>query len=375
METAHAPRCAAAAPPLTRRIDLNVGCSCNMRCRFCYYLNDVTRRSRHRDLSTAQCKRLIRWYRQQGFEVLEFTGGEPTIRQDLLALVAFAKTVGFRRVSMITNGVRLAKAAYAQELVSAGVDDFLFSLHGSRAETHDYVTRLEGSYRWLLEAIQNLLSLSVKVRCNSVVTGATLGDTIARAALVKSLGVATLNFIMFNPIEQAKGTEEANFLRYDQAAPLLKKLIDEYAAAFTKLTIRYMPLCLMQGYEPFIQNVHQVHYDHDEWDYLTRAFVRESYGKWLAGLAWGLALLPGKRCWWRWGADHACHAAILEAHSWLHKHTFAECRRCSYAFICGGIWKEYARRFGAQGLQAVSGRMIIEPWHFMNAAQRAEDAA
>jgi MoaA/NifB/PqqE/SkfB family radical SAM enzyme len=258
-------------PPLTKRIDLNVGYSCNIRCRFCYYINDVRARNKDKDLSTQECKRLIDYHFRCGMKVLEFTGGEPTIRNDLLELIIYARSVGFSKISIITNGIRLAKINYAREIVGAGVGDFLFSIHGSSPEVHDYITCHAGSYKLLLRAIENLLGLGVKVRVNSVITGTNLLDVIKRAKLLRELGVKIVNFIMFNPIEQAYCSEASNYFRYSEAAPLLKKIIEEMGEYFDKLTFRYLPLCLMSGYERYVQNIHQVHYDHDEWNYYQRA--------------------------------------------------------------------------------------------------------
>ena len=118
-------------PSLTTRIDINVGYSCNLKCRFCYYINDVSCRKKNKDLTTIECKKLIRDHFKKGMQVLEFTGGEPTIRNDLFELVRYAQEVGFTHISIITNGLRLADHSFANSLVTQGVNDFLLSLHGS----------------------------------------------------------------------------------------------------------------------------------------------------------------------------------------------------------------------------------------------------
>jgi MoaA/NifB/PqqE/SkfB family radical SAM enzyme len=330
----------------------------------------VKARNRDKDLSTDECKALIRAHFAAGMEVLEFTGGEPTIRRDLFELVRFAKETGFVTVSVITNGLRLAEPAYARELVTAGVSDFLFSIHGSTPEKHDAVTNVPGSHALLLRAIANVQGLAAKVRCNSVITGANQDDIYARAELLSGMGIRTLNFIMFNPIEQALESDERNFLRYSGAAAALKKAIDDFGPSFAKFTVRYMPFCLMRGYEAHIQNVPQVQYDHDEWDYYLRSYIREPLWKWLGGLAVGSVTLPHKGAWLRRGWDHFRHAAILQAHTVLHKSRPAQCRGCAYGFICGGVWKEYARRYGGGELRAEEGPELSDPWHFMTPAQR-----
>ena len=213
------------------------------------------------------------------------------------------------------------------------------------------------------------------MRCNSVITGTNLADVYKRAELFKKLGVKTVNFILFNPIEQAKTADKANFIRYAEAAAILSRVSDDFSPAFEKLTFRYLPLCLMTGYETHVQNVPQVHYDHDEWNYYRRAYIREPFWKWSAALVWGFLLLPKKKQWLKWGIHHTRHAAILHAHSWLHKSMLAPCKKCRYGFICGGVWKEYARAFGSHYLRSIPGEQIIAPWHFMTDAQRGKEAS
>lgn len=356
-------------PPITKRIDLNMGYRCNLRCRFCYYLKRI-KKSKYSDLTTEECKSLIKFYFHRGMRTLEFTGGEPTIRKDLFKLVRYAQDeVGFPRLSIITNGIRLADIKYSKNLVRMGVKDFLFSLHGSSAKLHDYITRVSGSYKLLLKAIENLLGLGVKVRCNSVVTAENLYDLYERAKLFKQTGIKIVNFIVFNPLEEA--SKYNKFVPYSQVATYVRKIIDEMHDSFEKLTIRYIPFCVMKGYEQYVQNVHQVHYDHDEWNYYLRSYIREPYWKWFVGLLVGLSLLPGKRVWSKRGWEQAKHVAILEAHSWLNKVKLSPCKRCRYKFICGGVWKKYANHFGRDGLISQKGSILLEPWYFMTEAQRA----
>ena len=348
---------------ITRRIDLNVGTTCNLRCKFCYYSKGL---SRPKDLSTAGCKALIRKHRLSGMETLEFTGGEPTVRADLFELVEFALKQGFKNVSMITNGLRLSEKQYARRLVECGVADFLLSLHGSTCLIHDGITGVSGSFDRLLEAVGNLSAMGVKPRLNSVVTSSNVSDVYERAVLARKIGIKTLNFIMFNPLDDADTRDPGNFVSYPEAAMELKRVIGDMGGYFEKLTIRYMPLCALPGYEKYIQNVQQVHFDHDEWNYYRHAYVKYGGIKWACGVVLGLLLLPDKRSWMKLGFYQAKHAAILTAHSWFNKRRMPACKGCSYGFICGGIWKKYAHKSGSDALKAVPGRLIIEPWHFID---------
>ncbi len=62
---------------------------------------------------------------------LQFSGGEPTIREDLPLLVKSAKDHGFRHVEVNTNGVRLAKDLdFFKELIGAGLDTLYLQFDG-----------------------------------------------------------------------------------------------------------------------------------------------------------------------------------------------------------------------------------------------------
>lgn len=359
-------------PRLTRRIDLNTGPLCNLRCEFCYYIKDVQTQNRQKNLTTKECKKLILYYKTLGMEILEFTGGEPTIRSDFFELVTFAKQTGFKRISLITNGICLSDKNYVKNTVDSGVSDFLFSVHGSKTYIHDKITKVPGSYDKLIQAVKNLQNYNVRIRFNSVITGNNLADIRPRAELFYQLGVKTVNFIIFNPLEQTDFGDESNYCRYSECATVLKKVIDDFGESFEKFTIRYMPLCCMTGYEKHVQNVHQVHYDHDEWDYYIRSRVRESFLKWFAGLLIGVLVLPEKRKWIQWGVDHLKHAGILQAHTVLNKYKPKKCKNCKYGFICGGIWRKYFNKYGDSELITQEGELIIEPWYFMPDNQRAE---
>ncbi|MGQ9542784.1 MAG: tetraether lipid synthase Tes [Candidatus Bathyarchaeia archaeon] len=62
---------------------------------------------------------------------LQFSGGEPTVRDDLPRLIRSAKDQGFRHVEVNTNGVRLARDLdYFRRLIDAGMDTVYLQFDG-----------------------------------------------------------------------------------------------------------------------------------------------------------------------------------------------------------------------------------------------------
>ena len=77
--------------------------------------------------------------------------------------------------AMITNGVRLADAGFAHEVAAAGVSDFLLSLQGSCPQSHDGVTGLPGSFKRLVQGIENQWDKSIQIGRKTFPSGITVG--------------------------------------------------------------------------------------------------------------------------------------------------------------------------------------------------------
>ncbi len=118
---------------------------CQNRCQFCY-ASSPDRGRVVREMSAAEVRKVIdRIYDEARCPTVSFTGGEPTLREDLPALVSYAKGKGMR-VNLITNGLRCADEAYVQCLVAAGLDSAQVSLEGGSAEVHDRIVDHPGAF-------------------------------------------------------------------------------------------------------------------------------------------------------------------------------------------------------------------------------------
>ncbi len=82
---------------------------CNFRCVYCMPEHGAHFAPREELLRDDELLRVIAVAARVGFEKIRLTGGEPTIRRNLVELVeAIAHTPGIREVSMTTNALRLA---------------------------------------------------------------------------------------------------------------------------------------------------------------------------------------------------------------------------------------------------------------------------
>ena len=108
---------------------------CNMECANCYTPNrDVP------DLDVNKFYEALAKFPKK--TEIRLIGGEPTVRADLVDIVAKIKSLG-HRPTMMTNGLMLARPGYARELVDAGMRSIYISMNG--ADDDDVYETMDGA--------------------------------------------------------------------------------------------------------------------------------------------------------------------------------------------------------------------------------------
>jgi hypothetical protein len=111
---------------------------CNLNCDFCFanaracgYIYEPTF-----DQVMAML-RLLREEKPVPTPAVQFSGGEPTMRDDLPRIIAAAKEMGFPQVQIATNGLKLARdVSYLRELKDAGLSTLYLHFDGVTRETN-----------------------------------------------------------------------------------------------------------------------------------------------------------------------------------------------------------------------------------------------
>lgn len=126
---------------------------CNARCAFCDYWRHPS--SAGAELSALQIEEGLRKVRAAGCRLVNFTGGEPTLRPDLPEIVNAAARQGLW-TSMVTNGSLLTRQN-VKALRSAGLCNLLVSLDSTIATEHNehrgvphLFEKVERCMHWLL---------------------------------------------------------------------------------------------------------------------------------------------------------------------------------------------------------------------------------
>ena len=85
---------------------------------------------------------------------LNFTGGEPLMKNGILKLVSFAVRLGFKAI-MVSNGY-LIDEDKARQIAESGLHYLGLSLDSLSEDTHDFVRGMPGTYNRLMQAVEYL---------------------------------------------------------------------------------------------------------------------------------------------------------------------------------------------------------------------------
>lgn len=131
---------------------------CNQKCVHCYAAGQV--RAGEFELSTEEWKGILDKCREAGIPQVTFTGGEPTMREDLVELVDHAQWFVTR---LNTNGIKLTKELCAS-LKRASLDSMQITFYSANPFIHNKLVgaaRFEETLAGIDNAIEAGISLSI----------------------------------------------------------------------------------------------------------------------------------------------------------------------------------------------------------------------
>ena len=129
---------------------------CNLRCPICFanaavagYVYEPTQEQIEKMLKTLRAVEPI------PPTALQFSGGEPTVREDLPELVKMAKAVGFEHIEVNSNGIKLADSVdYCRTLLDSGVSTIYLQFDGVTPDVY-LKTRGQDLFSIKLKALEN----------------------------------------------------------------------------------------------------------------------------------------------------------------------------------------------------------------------------
>jgi mycofactocin radical SAM maturase len=193
--------------------------ACNLACVHC--LSSSGRRD-PRELTTAECMRIIDELEQMQVFYVNIGGGEPTVRRDFWELVdyATAHSVG---VKFSTNGSRITPAI-AAELAASDYVDVQVSLDGATKEINDAI-RGPGSYEMAMRAMNHLATAGFRGFKLSVVMTRSNIDQLDAFKAIADAHFAQLRITRLRPSGRGADVWESLHPTADQQRQLYEWLL------------------------------------------------------------------------------------------------------------------------------------------------------
>ena len=134
--------------------------NCNQSCVHCYAAGQAC--EDEKELPAEQWKKIIDLCREAGIPQVTFTGGEPTMREDLIELIEHAQWFITR---LNTNGIKLTPE-YCEKLMKASLDSVQITFYSSDEAIHN---ELVGAprYRDTVAGIENALAAGLNLSVNT----------------------------------------------------------------------------------------------------------------------------------------------------------------------------------------------------------------
>jgi MoaA/NifB/PqqE/SkfB family radical SAM enzyme len=293
---------------MIKRLDIKVGFSCNNNCVFCAQAH-----KRHLgDRTTGELKNDLLLALDNNCTEVVFTGGEPTLRDDIFELVSFAEDIGYKLIQIQTNGRLLSYENIVNKLIRSGVTEFSPALHGHNNEVHEIQTRTKGSFEQTVQGIKNLKKMEQYIISNSVITRFNYKILPQLVEFLLGLGVSQFQLAFVHPVGNALTNFDVVVPRKTDVKPFVHKALDiakEHGIQKDMMMVEAYPFCFMQGYEEFCSEL-----------CIPQTEIRDS------------------------------KMVVLEFDKWRKekgKSKFSQCKDCRFDLICEGSWKEYSDKFGS----------------------------
>lgn len=203
-----------------RLLRLSVTDRCNLRCQYCMPEDGVAFSERGDLLTTADILAVASAAVSVGVDHFKITGGEPTVRGDLLDIVSGLAALLPRDLSMTTNGMLLDKLA--GDLRRAGLMRLTVSCDSLREERFERIVRggvrgLGGLPR-LLRGLEAAVDAGFdRIKINVVVMGGINDDEVADFAALTLDRPWTVRFIEYMPLGESTLIDGAAAYTVDNA--------------------------------------------------------------------------------------------------------------------------------------------------------------
>jgi len=213
---------------------------CNLNCDFCFanaqacgFVYEPTFEQ------IVDMMQLLRNQKPVPAPAVQFSGGEPTMRDDVPALIRKAKELGFHQVQIATNGIRIANDIdYLAELKAAGLSTIYLHFDGITRETNPQLARNQQAIKNCLEVGMGVVLVPTIIKGrNDLEVGAIIEYAAQNVKVVRGVN--------FQPVAFTGAAREDDVRKERITIPELVERIEEQTEGIIKKDYFYPVPCVI----------------------------------------------------------------------------------------------------------------------------------
>lgn len=169
---------------------------CNLRCKHCRAWKLPT----NEELSTEEGANLLKQLHDLEVKILNFSGGEPFLREDIFQLLEHAKK--FPLITITTNGTLLGSKKVIEQLKQFDNIRISLSLDGLE-KFHDSFRQVPGTFRKATVAIENLTKNSIRTSIRFTLVTSNIDEALPVFDFVSKYKTESFNIRAVLPLGRA----------------------------------------------------------------------------------------------------------------------------------------------------------------------------
>jgi len=175
-----------------QRCEMLVTGACNFSCPYCRGFENINSPEPAGEINLNIAQEALGYWIEDGLKNIRFSGGEPTLYDELPKLVGQCKEGGVERIAVSSNGSR--PFDMYDILMDEGVNDFSISLDACCASFGDKMAGVKGKWDIVAENIKRI-SERTYVTVGVVLTEDNVGEMVDIVKYAHDLGVADIRII------------------------------------------------------------------------------------------------------------------------------------------------------------------------------------
>jgi molybdenum cofactor biosynthesis enzyme MoaA len=191
---------------------------------------------------------------KDSINVFAISGGEPTLRKDLILLISkIQQKYPLVDIFLLTNARAFSNKNYLNAFSKLNLDKLTFAvpIYNYTPVKFDAISRAKNSFSQTTKGVKNLLNIGAKVELRTVIHKYNYRDLENIANFIKNNFSTCLRVLFVSSEFSGNALKNDVFIRLSYVKPFLEKALDVLTSKYS-VCVELFPLCLLNSkYFPF----------------------------------------------------------------------------------------------------------------------------